>query len=199
MAVSSSHPVHLELQADRHMARWRPLVHWFLAIPQIFVVSVLSTLRNVLTIVSLFAILVKRQIPRPLFDAIAMIYRYEWRTFSYVLFLHDGYPPFDFRPAAEDDGTEPHTTLSFAYPEELGRWKPLYKWLIALPHYVVMCALILASLIVILFAAVAVVFTGEYPMGARDFLINVARYGQRVQSYVGLLNDRYPPFALHES
>lgn len=42
----------------------------------------------------------------------------------------------------------------------------------------------------------AVVFTGDYPLGARDFLVKVYRYGLRVSTYIGLLTDQYPPFTL---
>jgi hypothetical protein len=78
----------------------------------------------------------------------------------------------------------------------MSRWKPLYKWLLAVPHYVVLLALGLASIFVVLFGLAAVVVTGAYPMRARDFLVGVYRYGLRVQAYIGLLTDQYPPFAV---
>jgi hypothetical protein len=196
MAMSNPYPVQLDLDAGRRIARWRPAVQWLLAIPHLVVVSVLTSLRHVLTAVSFFTVLFTKRIPRPLFDAIAMTYRYEWRSLSYALFLHENYPPFDFRPSAYDDGDAPHTTLEVAYPDELSRWQPLYKWFLAIPHYVVMLALSAASVFVILFGFVAVVVTGSYPVRARDFLVGVYGYGLRVQAYVGLLTDEYPPFAV---
>jgi len=96
-------PVRLELQAERMMSRWRPLVQWLLATPHLAVAWAMSYLRNVLTLISLFAVLFTRRIPRPIFDAITMTYRYEWRALSYALFLHEDYPPFDFTTSAEDD------------------------------------------------------------------------------------------------
>ena len=141
----------------------------------------LSTLRSVLTLISFFTVLFTEQIPRPLFDMIAMTYRYEWRAMSYALFLHEDYPPFDFQPAADDDGVEPHTSLSITYPERLGRWKPLYKWFLAIPHYFVLVALAIGAVFVVIGGFFAVVFTGEYPLGARDFLVDVYRYGLRVE------------------
>jgi hypothetical protein len=114
-----------------HITRWRPLIQWLLAVPQLMVAEVLSSLRGVLTLISLFTVLFTKTIPRPLFDVIAMTYRYEWRAMSYALFLHEDYPPFDFQPAATDDGGQPRTTLSLTYPEHLDRWKPLYKWFLA--------------------------------------------------------------------
>ena len=196
MSVSSAYPAQLRFDADRHITRWRPLVQWLLAIPHLMVAEALSSLRCVLTLISLVTVLFTEQIPRPLFDMIAMTYRYEWRTMSYALFLHEDYPPFDFQPAAADDGVEPHTALSLAYPEHLDRWKPLYKWFLAIPHYFVLAALAVAGVFALIGGLFAVVFRGEYPQGARDFLVGVYRYGLRVQAYVGLLTDRYPPFSL---
>jgi len=131
-----------------------------------------------------------------MFDAIVMTYRYEWRVMSYALFMRQDYPPFDFRPAATDDGADPHTMLSLSYPDDLDRWKPLYKWFIAIPHYIVVIALAIAAFGAVIVGFFAVIFTGKFPLGPRDFIVNVWRYGLRVQAYVGLLTDQYPPFAL---
>ncbi len=196
MAMSNPYPVQLTLDSETQLARWRPLVQWLLAIPHLFVVSVLTSLRHVLTAISFVTVLFTKRIPRSLFDTIAMTYRYEWRSVSYALSLHDDYPPFVFDPAASDDGGVAHSALTFTYPEELSRWAPLYKWLLAVPHYGVLVALWIASIAVVLFGFAAVVVTGAYPVRARGFFVGVYRYGLRVQAYVGLLTDQYPPFAV---
>ena len=196
MSMSVPYPAQLEFHGDRHITRWRPLVQWLFAIPQLMIANALSSLRSVLTLISLFTVLFTERIPRPLFDAIAMTYRYEWRAVSYAMFLHEDYPPFDFQPASGDDGVEPHTTLSITYPEHLQRWAPLYKWFLAIPHYVVLAVLFVGAVFALIGGFFAVIFTGEYPVGIRDFLVNVYRYGLRVQAYVGLLTDQYPPFSL---
>jgi uncharacterized protein DUF4389 len=196
VSVATPYPAQLQFQADRHITRWRPLVQWLLAVPHLLVARALNTLRSLLTLISLFTVLFTKNIPRPLFDAIAMTYRYEWRAMSYALFLHEDYPPFSFRADATDDGVEPHTTLSVAYPEELNRWAPLYKWFLAIPHYVVALALAVAALGAVVVGFFAVLFTGEFPLGPRDFIVKAWRYGLRVQAYAGLLTDQYPPFTL---
>jgi hypothetical protein len=196
MSISLPYPAQLEFDADRNITRWRPLVQWLLAIPQLMVARALNTLRRVLTLISFFTVLFTKEIPRPLFDAIAMTYRYEWRAMSYALFMHEDYPPFDFRPASADDGAERHTTLSLTYPDQLNRWAPLYKWFLAIPHYFVTLALAVAAVCSLVVGFFAVVFTGTFPLGPRDFIVDAWRYGLRVQAYVGLLTDQYPPFAL---
>jgi hypothetical protein len=196
MSVPMTYPVQLSFDAERKITRWHPLVQWLLAIPHLIVAEVLSSLRNVLTLISFFTVLFTERIPRPLFDVIAMTYRYEWRAVSYALFLHEDYPPFDFQPAADDDGVEPHTRVTITYPEKLNRWKPLYKWFLAIPQYFVVLALAIASFFVVIASFFAVLFTGQYPAGMRDFLVGAYRYSLRVQAYVGLLTDVYPPFRM---
>lgn len=199
MAVSypeRTYPARLEFHNEYRIARWRPLAQWLLAIPQLAIAWALNSLRNVLTVISFFTVLFTERIPRPIFDAIAMTYRYEWRAVSYAMFLHEDYPPFDFTMGAEDDRMEPHTTLSITYPERLNRWKPLYKWFLAIPQYFVIFALVLASVVTFIAGFFAVLFTGAYPHGIRNFLVNVYRYTWRVEAYVGLLTDEYPPFRL---
>jgi hypothetical protein len=196
MSTSTPHPLQLELNGDRHIRRWRPLVQWALAIPHLLIAWALRTLRQVLTLISFFAVLFTTQIPRPLFDAIVMTYRYEWRALSYASCMYEDFPPFDFDLSSEDDGVEPHTSLRLAYPEHLGRWKPLYKWFLAVPQYVVLAALCVAACVGVVACFLAVLVTGEYPQGIRTFLVSVYRYALRVEAYVGLLTDRYPPFSL---
>jgi hypothetical protein len=196
MSMFVPYPAQVEFHGDRHITRWKPLVQWLLAIPQVMVASALRSLREVLILISLFTVLFTERIPRALFDMIATTYRYEWRALSYALFLHEDYPPFDFEPAATDDGVEPHTTLSITYPEHLNRWKPLYKWLLAIPHYLVVAVLALGAVFAVIAGFVAVLFTAEYPTRIRDFVVAVYRYALRVEAYVGLLTDDYPPFRL---
>jgi hypothetical protein len=196
VSMSAPYPLQLEFHADRHITRWRPLVQWLLAVPHLMIASALRTLRQILTLISFFIVLFSERIPRPLFDVIVMTYRYEWRAMSYAFFLHEDYPPFDFTLSSDDDGVEAHTSLRLAYPEQLAPWKPLYKWFLAIPHYLVLAGLAIVAALGIVAGFFAVLVTGEYPEGSRDFLVNAYRYALRVEAYVGFLTDRYPPFSL---
>jgi len=150
----------------------------------------LRCFRQILTLISFVTVLFMEEIPRPLFDAIAMTYHYEWRAMSYALFMHEDYPPFDFKLSSDDDGAETHTSLCFTYPEHLERWKPLYKWFLAIPQYFVEAVLCFAAYFAAIAGFFAVVVTGEYPDEIRDFLVSSYRHTLRVEAYVGLLTDR---------
>jgi len=194
-ATGSGYPVRLDLAAPLTVARWRPLVNWILAIPQFIIAAGLSYLRRALLIVSFFMVLFTEQIPEQLFNVLVMSYRYDWRVKSYGLWMRESYPPFNFNLVSSDDGVDP-ASLSVVYPAKLTRWMPLVKWFLAIPHYFVLIFLYVASVFVVIVAFFAVLFTGNYPAGMRDFLVGVTRWAMRVRAYVGFLRDEYPPFSL---
>lgn len=192
-------PVVLTLEHPEHIANWRPLVHWLLVIPQAIIAGLLSFVFSVLIVIAFFSVLFTTRIPRGLFDVMAMTLRYQWRTNSYWMFMRESYPPFDFTAAsgADDPGVPADPArVGIAYPEELNRWLPLVKWLLAIPHYIVLAILGIASFFVVVFGFFAVLFTGKWPQGAFDFIVGVHRWSMRVSAYVGLMRDEYPPFSL---
>jgi hypothetical protein len=104
----------------------------------------------------------------------------------------------DDRYPATDQDQSVH--LDYPYPDvprDLNRWLPLVKWLLAIPHYVVLFFLWIAALVVVIVAWFAILFTGRYPRGLFDFVEGVIRWHNRVIAYAWVLvTDRYPPFRL---
>src|SRR5918999_6017686 len=190
-----TYPVVLGLDAPLEVARWRPLVHWLLAIPHLIVSSALQGLRSALQLISFFSILFTKQIPPAIFDLIVMTMRYQWRVTSYMLFMRETYPPWEFEPSREDPGTDA-ASFSVEYPQELSRFMPLVKFLFAIPHFVVLALYAIGAIFAWLGSFFAVLFTGRYPEGIRNYLVGVNRYGNRVFAYFGFLRDEYPPFSL---
>jgi hypothetical protein len=90
--------------------------------------------------------------------------------------------------------------LDIDYPNaktDLNRWLPLVKWLLAIPHYVVLLGLVLAAAIVLIVAWFAILFIGRYPRRLFNYQVGVTRWTFRVEAYAFLLvTDRYPPFDL---
>ena len=188
-------PVRFEFEAPERVANWRPLVQWFLAIPHIAIVYVLNIVSRVLTFISLFTVLFTEHIPDGIFNFQVMTQRYQARTMSYVWFMREGYPPFDFTMTTDEPGGDP-VLLAIDRPEKLHRWLPLVKWLLAIPHYIVLFIYSIGAFFVLIAAFFAVLFTGKFPLGMRDYVVKVSRYATHIQAYILLLRDEYPSFSL---
>lgn len=187
--------VYLDLNAPLEVARSKPLVAWLLAIPHFFVLYVLWCVNSVLVFIAFFTVLFTGNIPRGMFDFMAMIHRYQWRTLSYLMFMRDPYPAFEYTAAAADPGGDP-AVVDIEYPERLSRGLPLVKWLLAVPHYFALAFVGLAAYFVVFIAWFAVLFTGSWPAGMREFVVGTMRWSMRVQVYLNLMTDEYPPFSL---
>jgi hypothetical protein len=190
---AGGYPVTLELTSPLGVARWRPLVNWLLAIPQWIVLYFLQIAAGVLWIVSFFTILFTKRNPFVGFQA--MVLRYNWRVTSYVLFMREDYPPFEFETTVHDPTDDP-ASVSVRDPGEMNRWLVLVKWLLAIPHFIVLAFLGIAVAVVWLIAFFAVIFTGGWPEGMRKFVVGFMRWATRVNGYVLFLTDEYPPFSL---
>jgi hypothetical protein len=125
----------------------------------------------------------------------AMVHRYQWRVLSFAMFMRNPYPPFDFTTSASDPGDD-EAVFAIEEPQELNRWLPLVKWLLAIPHYIVLAVLAIGVFVVWIISFFAVIITGAYPRGMRDFVVGVMRWGFRVNAYVLFMTDEYPPFSL---
>jgi hypothetical protein len=139
----------------------------------------------------LLMILFRTKYPRWWFDWNLELMRFSNRVGAYLALLNDQYPSTD---------EHQYVHLDFPYPEverDLNRWMPLVKWLLAIPHYIVLAFLWLAALVVVILAWFAILFTGRYPRGMFDFVVGVGRWTNRVVAYAfALVTDRYPPFRL---
>jgi hypothetical protein len=193
--ASAAYPLQVDLSAPPRIARWRPLVQWLLAIPQLLVLYVLGLIAEIVWIISFFFILITGNIPEAFFGFQVMVLRYHWRVYSYSGFLREPYPPFEFEMTTSDPGGDP-ADLAMEYPARLSRWQIFFKWLFAVPHYIVLFFLGIAASFVALVGFFAVIILGRWPEGLRDFLVGVNRWFLRVLAYVYLLTDRYPPFSL---
>jgi hypothetical protein len=146
---------------------------------------------GLLVIAPLLMIVFRQKYPRWWFDWNLELTRFTSRVALYAALLDDRYPSTDERQSLRLDVRYPDV------PAELNRWLPLVKWLLAIPHYIVLFFLGLAAVVSIVIAWFAILFTGRYPRGLFDFVVGVGRWGLRVEAYAFLLTtDRYPPFSL---
>ena len=139
----------------------------------------------------LLMILFRQKYPRWWFDWNLELQRFSNRVGTYLALMNDSYP-----------STDDHqwVRLDYVYPDaatDLNRWLPLVKWLLAIPHYIVLFFLDIAAFFVLIVTWFAIVFTGRYPRGIFDFIEGLFRWHNRVAGYAfTLVTDEYPPFRL---
>ena len=144
-----------------------------------------------LFLATLLMILFRQRYPRRWFDFARELARFGARIGAYLVMFTDEYP---------STVEEQKVHLEIDYPDverDLNRWLPLVKWLLAIPHYVVLVFLSVGAFFAVVIAWFAILFTGRYPRGLFDYVLGVGRWWLRVQAYAFLLvTDRYPPFSL---
>jgi len=145
-----------------------------------------------LFVATVLMIVFRLQYPRWWFEFARELTRFGARIGAYLALLTDRYPS-----TVEEQSVH----LEIDYPDvarDLNRWLPLVKWLLAIPHYIVLIVLGLAALVVVVIAWFAILITGHYPRALFDFVVGVGRWSLRVGAYAFLLvTDRYPPFSLN--
>ena len=188
----AGYPVEFDCEYPERLSRWKIFVKWLLAIPHFIIVALLVNVAAILQFIAFFAILFTKKWPRGLFDFTVQIYRWSANVSAYAIFLlRDEYPPF-----SGDTGEYP-VTLEVVYDENLSRWQIFVKWLLAIPHYIVVLFLLVGVSVTVFIAFFAILFTGRYPRGLFDFAVGTMRWMTRVQAYSHwLMTDRYPPFSL---
>jgi hypothetical protein len=146
---------------------------------------------GIIFIAPLLMIVFRQKYPRWWWDFNVQLLRFQARVGMYFLLTTDKYPATDEEQSVHLDADYPDVV------NDLNRWLPLVKWLLAIPHWIVLLFLYIAAFFVLIYVWFAILFTGRYPRGAFDFLVGVSRWGYRVQAYAFLLNtDVYPPFSL---
>ena len=150
--------------------------------------GVLGVVAFVGAILSWFAIVFTGRHPRGLWDLARFYMRWRANAVAYAALLRDDYPPFG-------DGPYP-VTYEVQYPDQRDRLTVGLRLLLVIPHAIVLLILNIAWFLTAIFAWVAILFTGEYPDGLYRFGVGMMRWTLRVETYVLLMRDEYPPFSL---
>ena len=141
----------------------------------------------------LLMILFRKKYPKWWFDWNLGLARFQARVTAFLLLLRDEYPSTD---------EEQSVHLTIEYPNavtDLNRFLPLIKWLLAIPHYILVIVLSIMATIVTIVAWFLILILGRYPQGMFNFVVGVLRWDYRVGAYALLLTtDRYPPFGFKE-
>jgi Domain of unknown function (DUF4389) len=192
----SQYPIQYSVDyPDRDLNRLTTGLRIFTAIPILILAGTVGgssyAAGGLLILGPLLMILFRQKYPRWWFDWNRELLRFQSRVGVYVALMDDRYP-------STDETQSVH--LDFDYPDaasDLNRWLPLVKWLLAVPHYIVLLVLYVGAIISVLLAWFAILFTGRYPRGLFDYLVGVGRWHNRVVGYAFVLvTDEYPPFRL---
>jgi len=212
------YPVRVDAAPDPSVSRALWLVKWLLLVPHVIVLFFLWVAFAVVTVIAFFGILFTGRYPRSLFDFNVGVLRWSWRVhyYGYWALGTDRYPPFTL---AEVPDYPAH--LDVPHPERLSRGLIFVKWLLAIPHFLVLAIFVGGGLwlgtrstdsnsgwdndwnagwslvgLLVLIAAIVLLFTGRYPKPIYDFVLGMDRWALRVAAYTALMTDRYPPFRL---
>jgi hypothetical protein len=135
-------------------------------------------------------LLFRQRYPRWWFDFQIALARFSYRVAAYALLLRDEYP-------STEDEQAVHLELDYPDAKLLSRGMPLVKWILAIPHYIVLAILVVGVIVAVVIAWFAILITGRYPRSLFDYVVGVGRWFLRVQAYaIYLVTDRYPPFSL---
>lgn len=211
MANKNSYPASLEIDYPNKLDRLTTFLRLIWAIPILILVSVLaggggesfmdeankevvyggSGLAGGLAAATALMIVFRQRYPKWWFDFALEFTRFSTRIGAYILLLTDKYP------STEDEQT---VHLEVKYPnvkKELSWWMPLVKWLLLLPHYLVLALLMVGVVFASIIAWFSILFTGKYPKNLFEYVVGVSRWSLRVNAYGFLLTtDKYPPFSL---
>jgi hypothetical protein len=197
-SMSVPYPATFAFDPPEKVANWRAIGNVFLAIPHLVVLYVLQIVSQVVGFVSWILVVFTGKLPDGLAGVQAMYLRYTIHTYTYVLFMREDYPPFAFDTTAADPGTDPQVRVDFV-PRLDGRNRltAFFRIILVIPHLIVLALLAIGGWVAMVIAFFAVLFTGRWPEGLRDFVLKVMRWSLRVQAYFLLLTDEYPPFELN--
>lgn len=203
------YPVSLSIDYSDKSNRVTVLFRLFLAIPILIILALLTSSSyeseqaakevervyqvGIIFLPTLLMIVFRRKYPKWWFDWNLALTKFSIRVASYLLLLRDEYP-------STDEEQTVHVQIDYPDVEkELNQWLPLIKWLLVIPHFIVLCFIMVGVIFCTLIAWFIILFSGKYPKSMFDFVVGFLRWILRVDAYAILLTtDEYPPFRLSE-
>jgi len=186
----------LVVDSPYELARWRPLVNWVLYIPHGLILYALQVLSRVVFFIYWLMLIFTGKLHPGMYGIMAMYERYNARASGFLLGYSETYPGFDFDSGPADSNKYPPVRLTLPeMPESVERSAALNLFK-AIPHYFVLVVYGIGAAAVAIVSWFAVLFTGAWPQGMRDFTVRVSNYYYRVWAYVVMVETTYPKFGL---
>ena len=168
--------------------RLKMIFRGLLLIPQFLFLMAVGIVAAVLMVVNYLVVLIAG---RAVFvEFLSGTLRYITRVNAYMYLLTDAYPPFSLGEAPDYP-----VRVTIARPGRIHRGR-FFSYILAFPHILVLYVLVIVSGITTLISAIVILFTGRYPAGLFGIAASTVRYQARVNAYLYLITDRYPPFSL---
>jgi len=187
------YPVTLKIEYPEKSNKSTAFIRVVLIIPVVTIIALISSYAEALSLAVALMILFREKYPKWWFDWNLALTKFWLRIAAYGLLMRDEYPSTDDDQAVKVD---------IPYPDvkkDLNRWMPLFKWILVIPHIIVLIFIFIAVVFCTVFTWFAILLTGRYPKGIFDFVEGFLRWSLRVNAYVFLLTtDEYPPFRLRE-
>lgn len=203
MPAPEAYPVRLTVQRPDAQSRLTnfPLfigtfIRFILAIPHLAILYFFQILADVVYLIATVAILFSGRYPEGLLRLHVGYLRWGANVYGYLGHLYDAYPPFSTSPQEYplqlEVDSPPSSSRLLNFPI-LGL---IIKFVLTIPHLIVLAFLMLIVYIVIFIAQFAILFSGSFPAGMHSFVVGVSRWYVRVYAYQYAVTDRYPPFSL---
>ncbi len=190
--MANAYPVVLEIdQPPETMSRGLWLIKWLLAFPHYIALAFLLVALLFVLIGAWVMILVTGRFPRSMFDFVVGVNRWSTRVSLYLSLVTDRYPPFTTGEVADYP-----VRLHVEYPEHSSRLLALFRWILAIPHFIIINVLLDLLWVVVLIAGVLLLFTGRFNPDLFRLIYGINRWSTRVNLYGQLATDEYPPFSL---
>ena len=181
---------------DRQLNKRTTFFRIFTVIPIAIIIGLLRwtvyyAVGGIVFLPTLLMILFRQKYPRWWYDWNINLVKFTMRVAAYAALLRDEYPSTDEEQAV-------HLEIPYPDAKEISQGLPLVKWFLAIPHYIVLAALMVAVIVCVIIVWFAILFTGTYPQSMFKFIVDVMRWSLRVLAYAFLLTtDRYPPFSFN--
>jgi hypothetical protein len=170
------------------------VIKGLLALPHLIVASVLSNLASILAYIGYFVVTFTGEMPTGIFRLMEISFKWNARTYGWLIGYTDDYPPFE---------TDPQ------YPVDVKLERPINPskgWAVAgiffikvialLPHLIALAFVGLAAVLATWFGYWAVLFTGRLPVGIQDFVAGTGQWYLRAYAFLFGITDEYPKFSL---
>jgi hypothetical protein len=186
--MSAVAAVQVNIERPERSGRLKMLFRGFLLLPQYLFALPVVLAAAVLMFVNYLVVLITGR--AAFVGFLSGTLRYLTRLTAYSYLLTDQYPPFSL-----GDAPGYAVDVTIAQPGRVHRWRVFSSFLV-LPHFLVLYVLLIVSGITTFISAIAVLFTGRYPRSLFGIAAATVRYQARVNAYLYLITDRYPPFSL---